>query len=69
MLQCMPVDDCLVSENVSGGMDRNRVLQMMVNSEVSQGKMSSEGMRVYSGEQLVQIIVAAVTEVQRCRVN
>lgn len=61
VLKAMPVDDCLVNENTSwnnGGcvLSRNRVLQMLVNSEVSQGKMSSEGMCVYSVEQLVQII-------------
>ncbi|KAK1388984.1 hypothetical protein POM88_017162 [Heracleum sosnowskyi] len=58
-LKAMPVDDCLASESESnggGGLNRNRVLQMLVNSEVSQGKMSSEGMCVYSVEQLLQII-------------
>lgn len=55
VLKAMPLDDCLVSENMSLN-NRNRVLQMLVNSEVSQGKMSSEGMCVYSVEQLVQMI-------------
>ncbi|KAL8088102.1 uncharacterized protein LOC141698574 [Apium graveolens] len=55
VLKAMPVDDCLASENMSLN-NRNRVLQMLVKSEVIQGKMSSEGKCVYSVEQLVQMI-------------
>lgn len=56
VLEAMPVDDNLSLNNGLGMVDRKRVLQMIVNSEVTQGIMSWEGMCVYSVEQVVEMI-------------